>query len=288
MHVAVLGLGNMGGAVARCLAKAGHEVYGWSRSEETRARASAYCTPIETLDRGLVAADLIIGCLPNYDSSRALFDTGSGTAWRAKTLVQLAGGSPDEAETMAGWATEHGVAYIDGAIATFPKRVGATTTSIFFSGDRAAYAKAKPVLDALGGRNLFVSDKVSGAEAIDMAWLSLYYGVSLGLLHGVAFCEAEGLSTDIFFEAVPSFVPEIGAAASEYKQMLAAQSYRGDQATLQVHVAAMNHLASAGKRYRLDPRFMDLLLSIYGDACKMGYSQQEIVAAMSVVRGQSA
>ena len=285
MRVAVLGLGNMGGAVARCLAGAGHQVYGWSRSEATRLRASSYCTPIETLGRGLEAAGVIVGCLPNYATSRALFDTVTASAWRDKTLIQLAGGSPDEAESMAAWAAEHGVAYVDGAIATFPKRVGAAATTILFSGNRAAYDRAKPVLDALGGRNLFVSDKASGAEAVDMAWLSLYYGVSLGLLHGVAFCEAEGISPDLMFRAVPSFITEIEAAAKEYQGMLTSQDFRGDQAALDVHLAAMGHLLDAANRYRLDPRFMEVLSGVFGDACKMGHGQHEIAAAIAVVRG---
>ena len=247
--VTVLGLGRMGAALAKAFHDAGHDTHGWSRSEATRQAAAGFCTTHNAIAEAVAAADLIVVCLHDYDTSLAAYADVPDDAWAGKTMVQLSSCAPEEAEPMQAWATEHGIAYIDGAIATFPSRIGAPATAIFMSGDRAAHDKAKPVLDALGGRNAFVSDKVTGAAAMDLGWLSLLYGVSSGLLQGAAFCSSLGIDPKAFFDAMPSFDPEIKHAAKEYDEMIARDAYEGDQATLEeVHVAAMQHLLGCAEQ----------------------------------------
>ncbi|QLC24926.1 NAD(P)-dependent oxidoreductase [Parasphingopyxis algicola] len=284
MKLGLLGLGNMGAALAKAFTKKGHEVVGWSRSEATRKIAASFCDVRDTVDAVVTATDLIIVCLPDYGSTVAACDAVEKSAWAGKTFVQLSSGSPEDARATDRWAKERQLSFIDGAIATFPDRIGAPTTAIFFSGDRTAYDACDTVLKALGGRNVFVSDAVTGAAALDLAWLSLYYGVSLGLLHGAAFCETEGVKPVAFFAAMPSFIPEIEHAAREYDEMIARDDYRGDQAALAVHVAAMEHLASSAERTGLDTRFTDLLLSLYGEAVQKGDGEMEIAAGIKVIR----
>lgn len=285
--VSVLGLGNMGAALAKAFHDAGVETHGWSRSEVTRQAAADVCRPCATIEEAAAAADLIVVCLPDYDTSLEAFSQISDNVWAGKTMVQLSSCAPEEAVTMEAWAKERGIAYIDGAIATFPSRIGAPATAIFMSGDREAYEKVKPTLDALGGRNAFVSDKVTGAAAMDLGWLSLLYGVSSGLLQGAAFCSSLGIDPKELFAAMPSFDPEIKHAAAEYDGMIAADSFKGDQATLDVHVAAMQHLLSCAEQNGLDTRFTKMLASVYGDAVEHGLGDMEFAASIKVFRGET-
>ncbi len=285
--VTMLGLGRMGAALAKAFHEAGHDTHGWSRSDATRQAASGFCATHDTITDAVAAADLIVVCLPDYDTSLAAYAGVPDGAWAGKTMVQLSSCAPEEALTMQAWANERGIAYIDGAIATFPSRIGAPATAIFMSGDRAAHDKAKPVLDALGGRNVFVSDKVTGAAAMDLGWLSLLYGVSSGLLQGAAFCSSLGIDPKAFFAAMPSFDPEIKHAAKEYDEMIAKDCYEGDQATLEVHVAAMQHLLGCAEQNGLDTRFTKMLTSLYGDAVENGLGDKEFAASIKVFRGET-
>jgi len=201
--------------------------------------------------------------------------------------VQTSSSAPSEAPAMDAWASERGMAYVDGAIATFPSRMGAPASCVFFSGDRAAYDAAKPVLDALGGRNTFVSDDVKGAAALDLGWLSLLYGVTLGLLQGAAFSQSLGIDPKVFFGAMPSFDPEIKHAASEYADMIGRDAYEGDQAQLDVHHAAMQHLASCAAENGLDTRFTQLMTDVFGDACAKGFGDKEIAATIKILNGRA-
>jgi 3-hydroxyisobutyrate dehydrogenase-like beta-hydroxyacid dehydrogenase len=278
----------MGTALVKAFSDAGIDTHGWSRSKATRDAAANYCHPHDTLQEAIGSADLIVVCLPDYDTSLEAFSAASDDAWAGKTMVQLSSCAPDEAVVMQSWAHERAIAYIDGAIATFPKRIGAPATAIFMSGDRAAYERVKPTLEALGGRNAFVSDKVTGAAAMDLGWLSFLYGVSSGLLQGAAFCRSLGIDPKEFFAAMPSFDPEIKHAAEEYDGMIAADSYQGDQATLAVHVAAMQHLLSSAEQNGLDTRFTEMLVSLYGDAVDRGLGDMEFAAAIKMFLGKTA
>ena len=119
--VTVLGLGNMGQALLDAFSGAGHDATGWSRSRSSGTAAEA-CSH----------ADLIVACVSDYDATyEVLKSPGMSTELVGKTLVQLASGSPADARAMAEWARGAAVRFLDGAIATYPARIGNPPTIIF-------------------------------------------------------------------------------------------------------------------------------------------------------------
>jgi 3-hydroxyisobutyrate dehydrogenase-like beta-hydroxyacid dehydrogenase len=285
-NVTVLGLGRMGSALARSFDAAGHKVTAWNRSAGPRDAATGFCTPVEAVADAVAASDLIVTCLADYDSTMEALAGVSSEQWAGRTMVQLASGGPEDAHGMKAWADARGIAYIDGAIATFPDRMGAADTCIFMSGDRAAHDRHEATLAAMGGRNLFASDDVAAAASLDLAWLSLLYGVTLGMLSAAAFCEAGKVSPKHFFNTMPSFMPEIAHAAKEYDDMIARDSYEGDQAMISVHLAAMEHIGGAAASAGMDTRFTDMLLGMFKEAVDRGLGELEIAAAIKVLRGK--
>ena len=93
LTVAVLGLGEMGRAVARCFARHGYHVLGWSRGAvaldgvETHAGASA-------LPQVLAQAHVVVNLLPQTPATRSLFDANTiAQMRRGASLVNLARGA---------------------------------------------------------------------------------------------------------------------------------------------------------------------------------------------------
>jgi len=68
--VTVLGLGRMGAAIAKAFHDAGHDTHGWTRSAASREAASAFCTTHDTPQGAIDASDLIVVCLPDYDTTK--------------------------------------------------------------------------------------------------------------------------------------------------------------------------------------------------------------------------
>ena len=204
--------------------------------------------------------------LVDYDATRSVLAEAGADALSGRALVQLASGGPADARALATEVRPYRVDYLDGAILTFPARIGDEPTMIAYSGSREAFDRHRATFLALGGRPLFVGEEVGGAAAIDLAWLSVLYGGTVGLLQAAAFCEAEGVDPGHAFDAVPSFLVEIAAEAAYYRNLIARGDYSGDQASLDVHVAALHHIVDAAETSGVNGAFPRLCLDVFGRA----------------------
>lgn len=273
-HVTVLGLGNMGAALAGAFESAGHTTTGWTRSSRTGTPAAA-CE----------ASDLIVGCVLDYDATyEVLAAPGVTEALAGKTFVQLATGGPADAQAMADWAAGAGVVYLDGSIATYPARIGDEPTIIFYSGDRASFDRHRTTLAALGGRPTFVGEPVGGAAAADLAWLSFLYGSMIGLFQGAAFLEAEGVDPAVVFDSVPSFGVEIAAEAAYARDLIARNDFSGDQAALYTHLAGMEGILQAAEQGGVNSEFPRLVRDLTARAVAGGHRDHEIAALIEILR----
>lgn len=105
--VTLLGLGDMGTALARAWLAAGHPLTVWNRTPE-KARplvgegARAAATPSEAVAS---AAGPVVVCLLD-DAS--VGETLSGTELHGRDVVNLTTNTPDQAERRARWARERG------------------------------------------------------------------------------------------------------------------------------------------------------------------------------------
>jgi 3-hydroxyisobutyrate dehydrogenase-like beta-hydroxyacid dehydrogenase len=203
-------------------------------------------------------------------------------------LIQFSSGGPDDARALESWANENRIDYLDGAILTYPDGIGADhpDTVIFYSGARDAFDRYRDVLLALGGRPTFVSEAVGGAAAADLAWLSFEYGATAGLLQGAAFCEAEDVDPGHFFDAVKALSDEVPVAADRFREMIERGEYRGELATLDVHVAAIENIAAFAGASGVNATLPAALLRVFGEAAESGHGEDEIVAAVEVFRSR--
>ncbi len=147
--VSVLGLGLMGQALAAALVGAGHTTTVWNRSPDKAADlVTEGATLAATARDAVVASDVVIVCVTEYDAVRALVEP-LADALRGRLLVNLTSGSSAQARAFAAWATKHGVDYLDGAIMAIPPVIGTPHAFVLYAGQRAAYEAAEPALRAL-------------------------------------------------------------------------------------------------------------------------------------------
>ena len=282
--VTVLGLGRMGSALAEAFIAAGHDVTAWNRGAKRRAALSSRCHVVDDAAAACAASRLVVVCVADYDATRSILESpGVVEALRGAVLVQLSSGGPKDARTLADFAAQSEFDYLDGAIITYPSRIGDRLTVLVYSGSRVAYDANVETLRALGGRTMFVSDAVGGAAAIDLAFLSFLWGSAAGLLQGAAFCESEHVDPAWFFDAVPSMQIEISAEATYYRQLIARGDYHGDQATLDVHVSSMDHWVATAEQNGINARFPAVLRALFGEAASE-HGDEEIAAAIEVFR----
>jgi 3-hydroxyisobutyrate dehydrogenase-like beta-hydroxyacid dehydrogenase len=203
--VTVLGLGAMGSALASALLDAGHETTVWNRSPARAAGLAARgaAAPSDIAD-ALAAHPLVIACLLDHASVHETLDPVIGTM-RGSTLVNLTTTTPNEARELAGWAAEHGVDYLDGAIMATPPMVGTAEASILYSGPREVFDDVRPVLDRWATSTYDGADP-GLASLFDLALLSGMYTMFAGFLHGAAMAGSAGMTATEFAARATPFL----------------------------------------------------------------------------------
>ncbi|GLZ77812.1 3-hydroxyisobutyrate dehydrogenase [Actinorhabdospora filicis] len=237
--VTVLGLGRMGAALAAALVRAGHPTTVWNRTPgKAAALAADGATVASTAARAVAASPLVIVCLSDYDAVRAAL---AGADVDGRVLVNLSSGTSEGAREAAVWAGELGAVYLDGAILTVPAAIGDPSAQILFSGPAEAYAAHEAVFGALGTPVHLGADH-GLASVHDVALLGLMWSMLNGFLHGAALARAAGVPAADFAAIAERGVGTVASWFAGYAGQVDERSYPDDDASLNTHLAAMDHL----------------------------------------------
>ncbi|NMO15202.1 NAD(P)-dependent oxidoreductase [Pyxidicoccus fallax] len=284
VKLAVIGCGLMGSALARAFAAAGHDVAVWNRTP-ARARAVGGGTvAMENLVEAVSGRELVVVSLTNYAASfEVLAAKGVASALAGKTLVQLTSGTPADARSGLEWARANGVDYLDAAILAFPGFVATDYATVYYAGSRAVFDRHLETLQAIAKNSVYVDEKIGAAATLDCAILEAFYGGSLAFLHAAAMCKAEGLDPKTFFAQKNSFLGLISVTADAAQGMIENNDFSGDQCSLNIHVAAIEHIVRLSKDARISARFPQELLENYKRAVSAGLGDKELPAVFQTL-----
>jgi 3-hydroxyisobutyrate dehydrogenase len=153
-HVAFIGLGNMGLPMAQNLIKAGHQVTGVDLSAAAKDKLKASGGALaDSAGAAATQADVVVTMLPSGKEVRALYLDAGGIVAGAKKGALLIDSSTidvESARVVAKAATEKGLLMVDAPVSGGVGGASAGTLTFMVGGSDAAFAKAKPFLDAMG------------------------------------------------------------------------------------------------------------------------------------------
>lgn len=201
--VAVLGLGAMGGGMARALLAAGMAVVVHNR---TAARAepllAAGATWAGSPGEAVAAADVVLLSLSDEHAvDDVLFGAAIGRLRPGTTVVDASTVSPAFARHTATRLAASGSRRVEVAVVGNPEMAAAGRLRVFTAGDEADAAGASDVLSALGAdvRHLGGTGR---ASTLKLA-LNLLLGVqTAALAEAVAFAEGSGLDREALLDVV--------------------------------------------------------------------------------------
>ncbi len=280
--VSVVGLGLMGAALARALHGAGHDLTVWNRSPGKMApfkEAGVRCA--EDLAPAVRASDVILFCIDNYTSTRAMLEAPDITPLLpGKIIVQLSSGSPKEAAAASMWAHERGARYLDGAILAGPTDIGTADATILLSGDQSAYDGSIGLLDCLGqGSVRYQGENVRAAKTLDLAWLTSRYGNFLAAIHAANLCQSEGVGVGEFAALVQD-----NPALQQYAEVIESGSFDDFTASLQVWGEALDHIRRQGVDAGINTEIPDFMASLFDRAIAAGQGRKHVMALIRVLQ----
>jgi len=195
-HLGLIGLGNMGGGIAKRLLDAGHSVTGYNR---TRSKAQSL------LDAGMQwaatpravaeAADITFSMVANSAALRAVFNGHDGILaglGPGKIYVDMSTISPTVSRELAERVAAKGAQMLDAPISGNVITLAQGTSSIMVGGDQAAYEKIKPVLLEIGSKVNYVGE--NGQALLMKIAINLSLPIQfLGFCEGVLLAEKGGI-----------------------------------------------------------------------------------------------
>lgn len=250
--VTVIGLGNMGAALAQAFLDHGQSVTVWNR---TAARAAPLveagaksAKSAKSAAAAVAASPVIVVCLLDYVVASSVFsDADTAAAFRGRTLVQLATGNAKEARDQATWAQAHGVDYLDGGIMGFPADIGKTDTEILYAGSAAAFRTHGPTLRSLAGAHRYVGDDPGMANTVYLALWVFYYGAHGAFMEGAALAASVGMPILEYLALTSPMLVKLNEGNREAAQRLVENNLDDTKVSVDLMVAGIESVTDAFK-----------------------------------------
>lgn len=167
--IGFIGVGHMGGPMARNLLRAGHQVAVSDPSAANVAQLTSLGAT-QAADAGALAADneIVVSMLPSGKELRAVYLGHNGVVARAKPntlLIDCSTTDVESARAVAKEAADRGLRFIDAPVSGGVAGAGAATLTFMAGGDEGALNAARPVLMAMGKNVVHTGGSGSGQAA---------------------------------------------------------------------------------------------------------------------------
>ncbi len=201
--IGFIGLGNMGGPMAANLVRAGHDVRGFDLADTALAAlAAAGGGKAASVAEAVAGAEVVITMLPAGRHVREVLTALDGVFARAAPGALLIDCSTIDVATardMAGQAEARGFAMLDAPVSGGVSGAAAGTLTFMVGGAEAAFARAQPVLSAMGKTVVLAGGAGAGQAA--KVCNNLILGISmLAVSEAFALADKLGLSAQALFD----------------------------------------------------------------------------------------
>lgn len=164
-YVGFIGLGRMGGPMARNLVRAGMRVHGWDTAGEARSSARELGVEMESSARALIdRCDVTILMLPDSPAVDAVIDDliSTGAALSHRLIVDMGSSEPTRTRALEARLHAIGASFIDAPVSGGVRGAEQAKLTIMVGGESGAVGRAMPILQHLGSTVVHVGPAGAG------------------------------------------------------------------------------------------------------------------------------
>jgi 3-hydroxyisobutyrate dehydrogenase-like beta-hydroxyacid dehydrogenase len=219
--VAFIGLGVMGAPMAGHLAKAGHDVAVYNRSEE-RARAWVERHKGRTYSSIPAAAaerDIVFACVGADRDVREVFESASEAMRPGAIFVDHTTASAELARELAAKAEERGIGFLDAPVSGGQAGAEAGRLTVMAGGEPGVFAEVDPVMRAYAANTTLIGPAGSGqlAKMVNQICIA---GVVQGLAEGLHFAKRSNLDVEKVIAAISKGAAQSWQMENRWKTMV--------------------------------------------------------------------
>ncbi|TMR07445.1 NAD(P)-dependent oxidoreductase [Actinomadura soli] len=270
--VTVIGLGEMGTALATAFLDGGHPTTVWNRTPgKADALVSKGARRAGTVREAVAAGPLVVVNVKGNTAARDILES-AGTALAGRAVVNLTDGTSAEVTAVAEWAADQGAHYLHGQIMTIAPGIGHPDAVVFYGGEKAVYDRFHPALRLLSGRASLIADDPRAPVLYGMAVHGTMWGTLNGFLHAAALLSNEGIQVSRFLEdatpsvsALLSFLPSIAEAVDR-------NDHAVEYGALKHHLPSVEDLFQESRSRGIDDDLPAYTLALVAKAIDEGHA----------------
>jgi 3-hydroxyisobutyrate dehydrogenase-like beta-hydroxyacid dehydrogenase len=282
MEIGIIGLGAMGRAMARNLARGGHVVKAWNRSGGSVEGVTMVASAVDAFQ-----GDAVITMLSDDDAIRTVLIDAGALAQANPGLVHVVGStiSVAFARRLVAAHKAVGLRYVSAPVLGRPDVAARGELNVLVGGAAEAVAAVRPLLDIIGGRIWDMGEDAPAANAAKIACNMMITMAIEAMAEAVVLTEANGLSRERFFELILNTL--FGSRSYQvYSSNIARSSYEpGFKAIL-----GLKDLRLASEAAEQAGRALPMLAAVHGRmaetvAAGMGDRDWSAMAAVTIGSG---
>ena len=289
MKIAFIGLGNMGGGMAANLVKAGHRVRAFDLAAAALERARDHgCETYDAVREAVQDVDVVVSMLPNGKIVESVY--GGDVIGHAPVSALLLDCSTIDVATtrkVAEDAAKAGYSMVDAPVSGGIAAANGGTLTFMVGGDDAAFARAEPILSAMG-KAVIHAGGIGAGQAAKVCNNMLLGIHMIGTCEAFAMAQKLGLDPQKFYDiasvssgqcwSMTSYCPVPGVGP----QSPADNGYQGGFATalmLKDLTLAAEAAQTAGATTAMGEKAREL----YADFAEAGHGGQDFSAIIGTL-----
>lgn len=285
LRVAFLGLGVMGGGMARRLVAAGFPMAVWNRTaavaEPMRALgATIAATPAEAA----ASADVVVSMVADDAASWSVWVGPEGALGRVKAgaiVIECSTLSPPWIAELAAHARSRGCDALDAPVTGSKTQAASGELTFLVGGDAAVLERASRVLDAMGRAVVHLGPLGSGAR-LKLINNFLCGVQAAALAEAVALIERSGLSLDASLAVLQNGAPGSPVVKAASARM-ASRDYTVNF-VLGLMKKDLSYAIAEGQRHGVDLETARAALGRYHLASQTSWNDKDFAAVVEVLR----
>jgi 3-hydroxyisobutyrate dehydrogenase-like beta-hydroxyacid dehydrogenase len=205
LTVGFIGMGHMGGAMAKRLLDAGYPLTVYDRTPERTQELERQGASVAKTPKGLAAqSGVVMACVTDDAAQQQVMSGPDGALAGLQggaTIVDLSTVSPDASRRLSQAAQDQSAGMLDAAVSGSVPQVEQGSLVIFVGGEKERYEQCRPVLEVLGKSIFYMGPSGMGTTMKLVVNTLLGLGMQ-ALAEAIALGEKAGLEKDLLLHVL--------------------------------------------------------------------------------------
>ena len=280
--VLLIGLGNMGTALAGTLLDAGYETWVWNRTKE---KAGTLLEEGARWSKEVWAAvgcvDHVVMCLSNYVNCVGLLSTCSDL--ENKTLIQLSTGTASDARSFENLVKQKRGRYLDGAILAYPSNIGDPRCSLLVAGNSLAWKDSESLILTLGGKSQFLGEEVGAPSHLDHALIAPSLIMQMAVIQGMHMAKRAGLDLEFYSKMISGLPASLKADQERHTRAIIDGDFSQVQASIRTWKEALDRILEEDKGLNFNAEVLSGIAEVLRDAQDHGVGEEDLAALIKTM-----